>query len=425
MKVLVLGSGGREHALCWAISKSPLCKKLFCIPGNAGIKSVAECINIKINNFNSLKKFIKKEKINFVIVGPEEPIVNGIVDKLNKLKIKTFGPNRKASILESSKSFAKDFCKRNNIPTANYKIFRNYKDAINYVQNIKYPIVIKASGLAGGKGVFIIKNKFEAKKTLRDLMIKRKLGMSGKEVVIEDYLVGEEISCLALVDGKNYNPLLLSQDHKRIYENDKGPNTGGMGAYCPLPYLKRNIQNKINKEIIEPTIKAMNKEKRPFNGILYAGLMLVKGKIYLIEYNVRFGDPECQPLIFLLKSDILKILNKCVNKKLNKTKIIWKKEYALSVVMVNKGYPGKFRKNSIIKNLNLVTEDENTKVFHSGTSLDNQNNIIASGGRVLAITSKDKNFNNAKKKVYEVVKKIKWKNSFFRKDIGFRAKKLK
>ena len=403
MKVLVLGSGGREHALCWAISKSPLCKKLFCIPGNAGIKSVAECINIKINNFNSLKKFIKKEKINFVIVGPEEPIVNGIVDKLNKLKIKVFGPNKKASILESSKTFTKDFCKRNNIPTANYKIFRNYKDAINYVQNIKYPIVIKASGLAGGKGVFIIKNKFEAKKTLRDLMIKRKLGMSGKEVVIEDYLVGEEISCLALVDGKNYNPLLLSQDHKRIYENDKGPNTGGMGAYCPLPYLKRNIQNKINKEIIEPTIKAMNKEKRPFSGVLYAGLMLVKGKIYLIEYNVRFGDPECQPLIFLLKSDLLKILNNCVNKKLNKTKIKWKKEYAISVVMVNKGYPGKFRKNSIIKNLNLVTEDENTKVFHSGTSLDNQNNIIASGGRVLAITSKDKNFNNAKKKVYEVV----------------------
>ena len=425
MKVLVLGSGGREHALCWAISKSPLCKKLFCIPGNAGIKSVAECINIKINNFNSLKKFIKKEKINFVIVGPEEPIVNGIVDKLNKLKIKVFGPNKKASILESSKTFTKDFCKRNNIPTANYKIFRNYKDAINYVQNIKYPIVIKASGLAGGKGVFIIKNKFEAKKTLRDLMIKRKLGMSGKEVVIEDYLVGEEISCLALVDGKNYNPLLLSQDHKRIYENDKGPNTGGMGAYCPLPYLKRNIQNKINKEIIEPTIKAMNKEKRPFSGVLYAGLMLVKGKIYLIEYNVRFGDPECQPLIFLLKSDLLKILNNCVNKKLNKTKIKWKKEYALSVVMVNKGYPGKFKKNSIIKNLNLVTEDENTKIFHSGTSLDNQNNIIASGGRVLAITSKDKNFNNAKKKVYEVVKKIKWRNSFFRKDIGFRAKKLK
>jgi len=425
LKVLVLGSGGREHALCWAISKSPLCKKLFCIPGNAGIKSVAECINIKINNFNSLKKFIKKEKINFVIVGPEEPIVNGIVDKLNKLKIKVFGPNKKASILESSKTFTKDFCKRNNIPTANYKIFRNYKDAINYVQNIKYPIVIKASGLAGGKGVFIIKNKFEAKKTLRDLMIKRKLGMSGKEVVIEDYLVGEEISCLALVDGKNYNPLLLSQDHKRIYENDKGPNTGGMGAYCPLPYLKRNIQNKINKEIIEPTIKAMNKEKRPFSGVLYAGLMLVKGKIYLIEYNVRFGDPECQPLIFLLKSDLLKILNNCVNKKLNKTKIKWKKEYAISVVMVNKGYPGKFSKNSIIKNLNLVTEDENTKVFHSGTSLDNQNNIIASGGRVLAITSKDKNFNNAKKKVYEVVKKIKWKNSFFRKDIGFRAKKLK
>jgi len=425
LKVLVLGSGGREHALCWAISKSPLCKKLFCIPGNAGIKSVAECVNIKINNFNSIKKFIKKKKINFVIVGPEEPIVNGIVDKLNKLKIKVFGPNKKASILESSKSFAKDFCKRNNIPTADYKKFKNYKDAVNYTQNINYPIVIKASGLAGGKGVFIIKNKFEAKKTLGDLMIKKKLGMSGKEVVIEDYLVGEEISCLALVDGKNYNPLLLSQDHKRIYENDKGPNTGGMGAYCPLPYLKRNIQNKINKEIIEPTIKAMNKEKRPFSGVLYAGLMLVKEKIYLIEYNVRFGDPECQPLIFLLKSDLLKILNNCVNKKLNKTKIKWKKEYAISIVMVNKGYPGKFKKNSIIKNLNLINDYETTKIFHSGTDLDNQNNIIATGGRVLAVTSRDKNFSNAKKKAYEVVKKIKWKNSFFRKDIGFRAKKLK
>ena len=244
MKVLVLGSGGREHALCWAISKSPLCKKLFCIPGNAGIKSVAECINIKINNFNSLKKFIKKEKINFVVVGPEEPLVNGIVDKLNKLKIKVFGPNKKASILESSKSFTKDFCKRNNIPTADYKNFRSCRDAVNYIKDIKYPIVIKASGLAGGKGVFIVKNKFEAKKVLNDLMIKKKFGTSGKEVVIEDYLVGDEISCLALVDGKNYIPLLLSQDHKKIYENDKGPNTGGMGAYCPLPYLKKIFKAK-------------------------------------------------------------------------------------------------------------------------------------------------------------------------------------
>ena len=424
MKVLVLGSGGREHALCWAISKSPLCKKLFCIPGNAGINSEAECVNIKINNFNSIKKFIKKEKINFVVVGPEEPLVNGIVDKLKKLKIKTFGPNKKASMLESSKSFTKDFCKRNNIPTANYKKFKNYRDATNYIQNINYPIVIKASGLAAGKGVFILKNKIEAKKILKDLMVKKKFGNSGKEVVIEDYLVGEEISCLALVDGKNYIPLLLSQDHKKIFENDKGPNTGGMGAYCPLPYLKKNIQNKINKEIIEPTIKAMNKEKRPFNGVLYAGLMLVKKKIYLIEYNVRFGDPECQPLIFLLKSDLLKILNNCIDKKLNKTRIKWKKEYAISVVMVNKGYPNNFKKNSVIKNLDLITENQNTKIFHSGTSLDNKNNIIATGGRVLSVTTSDKNFNKAKKKVYEVIKKIKWKNSFFRKDIGFKAKKL-
>ena len=425
MKVLVLGSGGREHALCWSISKSPLCEKLYCIPGNAGIQEEAECINIKIENFNSLKKFIKKNQINFVIVGPEEPLVKGIVNKLNKLNVKVFGPNKKASILESSKIFTKDFCKRNDIPTADYKKFKSFKDAVNHIQDIKYPIVIKASGLAGGKGVFIVKNKFEARKVLSDLMIKKKLGTSGKEVVIEDYLVGEEISCLALVDGKNYIPLLLSQDHKKIYENDKGPNTGGMGAYCPLPYLKKNIQSKINKEIIEPTITAMNKEKRMFNGVLYAGLMLVKGKIYLIEYNVRFGDPECQPLMFLLKSDLLKILNNCVNKKLNKTKIKWKKEYALSVVMVNKGYPGKFKKNGIIKNINLITEDKNTKVFHSGTNLDNQNNIIASGGRVLSVTTSDKNFNKAKKKAYEVVKKIKWKNSFFRKDIGFRAKRLK
>ena len=424
MKVLVLGSGGREHALCWAISKSSLCKKLYCIPGNAGIDPIAECKNIKLYNFNSIKSFIKKEKINFVIVGPEEPLVNGIVNKLNKLKIKVFGPNKRASILESSKSFTKDFCKRNNIPTANYKKFKNYIDAINYIQNINYPIVIKASGLAGGKGVFILKNKIEAKKTLKNIMVKRKFGNSGREVIIEDYLIGEEISCLTLVDGKNYIPLLLSQDHKKIYENDKGPNTGGMGAYCPLPYLKKNIQNKINKEIIEPTIKAMNKEKRPFNGVLYAGLMLVKKKIYLIEYNVRFGDPECQPLIFLLKSDLLKILNNCIDKKLNKTRIKWKKEYAISVVMVNKGYPNNFKKNSVIKNLDLITENQNTKIFHSGTSLDNKNNIIATGGRVLSVTTSDKNFNKAKKKVYEVIKKIKWKNSFFRKDIGFKAKKL-
>ena len=425
MKILILGSGGREHALSWAISKSPLCKKLFCIPGNAGIKDVAECIDININNFNSIKQFIKKEKIDFVIVGPEDPLVNGIVDKLNKIKIKAFGPNKKASILESSKSFTKDFCKKHNIPTAEYKKFKNFTNAISYIQKIKYPIVIKASGLAAGKGVFIVKKKLEAEKVLKNLMLKKNLGNSGKEVVIEDYLEGEEISCLSLVDGKNYIPLLLSQDHKKIYEKDKGPNTGGMGAYCPLPYLKKNITNKIIKEIIEPTIKALDKEKIYFNGILYAGLMLVKEKIYLIEYNVRFGDPECQPLIFLLKSDLLKILINCVNKKLNKTIIKWKKEYALSVVMVNKGYPGKYKKNNIIKNLNLIKEDMNTKIFHSGTSLDTKNNIIATGGRVLSVTSKNKNFNIAKKKVYEVVRRLKWKNSFFRKDIGYRAKKLK
>ena len=398
MKVLILGSGGREHALCWAISKSPLCKKLFCIPGNAGIKEIAECRKININNFNSIKNFIKKKNINFVIVGPEEPLVNGIIDKLNKLKIKAFGPNKKASILESSKSFTKDFCRRNNIPTSNYKKFKNFNEANNYIKKISFPIVIKASGLAGGKGVFIVKKKLEARKILNDLMIKKKFGSSGKEIIIEDYLVGEEISCLSLVDGKNYIPLLLSQDHKKIYDNDRGPNTGGMGAYCPLPYLKKNIIKKINKEIIEPTIKAMNNEKRNFNGVLYAGLMLVKKKIYLIEYNVRFGDPECQPLLFLLKSDLLKILINCVNKKLNKTQVKWKKEYAISVVMVNKGYPNKFKKNNIIKNLNTIRESENQKIFHSGTSLDKKNNIIASGGRVLAVTTSHKKFNNAKKK---------------------------
>ncbi|PPR35514.1 MAG: Phosphoribosylamine--glycine ligase [Alphaproteobacteria bacterium MarineAlpha6_Bin3] len=425
MRVLVLGSGGREHALCWAISKSTLCKKLFCAPGNAGIKEIAECKNLNIKNFNSIKNFIKKEKINFVVVGPEEPLVNGIVDKLNKIKVKAFGPNKRAAILESSKSFTKDFCKRNNIPTASYKKFKNFTKAENYINKLNYPIVIKASGLAGGKGVFIIKNKAEARKTLINLMIKKEIGHSGKEVIVEDYLIGEEISCLALVDGKNYIPLLLSQDHKKIYENDKGPNTGGMGAYCPLPYIKRNIQDQINKEIIEPTIRAMNKENRMFNGILYAGLMLVGKKIYLIEFNVRFGDPECQPLIFLLKSDLLKILINCTNKKLSKTKIKWKREYALSVVMVNKGYPGKYKNIGVIKNLNLVAKKRNVKVFHSGTSLNNKNDIIASGGRVLSVTASDKNFNVAKKNAYQIVKKIKWQNSFFRRDIGFRAKKMK
>ena len=425
MKVLVLGSGGREHALCWAISKSPLCKKLYCIPGNEGIKDIAECHNIKINNFNSIKKFIKSEKIDFVVVGPEEPLVKGIVNKLKKLKIKAFGPSKRASILESSKSFTKDFCKRNNIPTANYKKFTNFAKAKSYIEKIKYPIVIKANGLAAGKGVFIVKKKLEAKKVLKNLMVKKSLGQSGNEVVVEDYLVGEEISCLSFVDGKNYIPLLLSQDHKRIFDNDRGPNTGGMGAYCPLPFLKKKIQNKINKQIIEPTIKAMVKEKRQFNGILYAGLMLVKNNFYLIEYNVRFGDPECQPLIFLLKSDLLKILKNCVEGKLNKTRILWKKEYAFTVVMVNKGYPGKFVKNNVIKNLKLIKENKNIKIFHSGTSIDNNNNIVASGGRVLSITTSHKNFYKARNNVYKFLKKVAWKNSFFRKDIGLKAKKLK
>ena len=425
MKILVIGSGGREHALCWSISKSPLCKKIYCLPGNAGIKEEAECVNIKIDNHNAIIKFIKQKKIDFVVVGPEQPLVDGLVDKINKLNTKVFGPSKKAAILENSKSFTKDFCKKYNIPTARYKKFKNYKLATTYLKKSIYPIVIKVSGLASGKGVYISRNKNQALKALKEIMIKKKFKQSGNEIIIEEFLDGEEISFLALVDGNNYLPLLTSQDHKKVFEKDKGPNTGGMGAYCPVPFIKKAIQKKITKTIIEPTILAMKNEGRIFKGILYAGLMLKKNKIYLIEFNVRFGDPECQSLIYLLESDLLKVLLACANGKLKDIKLRWKKGYAFTVVMTNKGYPNKFKKNAIINKLDDFNNHTKIKIFHSGTILDKKNNLIAVEGRVLSVTSYNKNFSDVKKETYKAVKKIKWKNSYYRKDIGWRITKFK
>jgi len=402
----------------FAISKSPLCEKLYCIPGNAGIKEVAECKNIKISNFSYIKKFIKEKKINFVVVGPEEPLVNGIVDKLNKLKIKTFGPNKKASILESSKSFTKDFCKRNNIPTAKFGVFEDYDSAVHFLESNKTPIVVKADGLAAGKGVSICNNIEEAKNKIKEIMEGK--FKSSKKVVLEEFLEGEELSYFVISDNNCYKFFGSAQDHKKVGEGDVGPNTGGMGAYSPSNLLNDELDNKIKKKIIEPTLKEMKNLGHPYTGFLYAGLMISNGEPYLIEYNIRMGDPECQVLMMRLKTDLLEILDLVTKNELKKVNIEWYDDNAITVVLCAKGYPGKYIKDSEIKNIDKVETDKNNQIFHAGTYIKD-NRVFSSGGRVLNITSKANKLKAARDKSLENLKKISWIDGFFRRDIGWRA----
>ena len=418
MNIALIGSGGREHALCQKIHESKLSKKIICIPGNAGTAKIAKNIDLDFLNFRRLLKIIKFNKIDLVIVGPEEPLVKGLVDFLTKHKIKVFGPNKYAAKLEGSKAFMKSICKKNKIPTAAFKICKNKKDVNNFIKNSKFPLVVKADGLAAGKGVTICKNKKQILSVSNEIF-KGKF-KSSKKLVLEEFLDGEEASYFLIVDKKSFKFFGSAQDHKRVGEKDIGPNTGGMGAYSPAPIINKNLEKKIIKKIVNPTLLALKKKKKPYTGFLYVGLMIKNNEPYLIEYNVRMGDPECQVIIPRLRTDILKIFNNASINKLNKINIEWKKLKCMTIVLCSKGYPGKYKKNKRIKNLDKLNYKKNSFIFHAGTKLVD-NELFSNGGRVLNVTSTGKVFKNIRKNILKIIRKINWKNGFFRKDIGWRV----
>ena len=418
MNIALIGSGGREHALCQKIHESKLSKKIICIPGNAGTAKIAKNIDLDFLNFQRLLKIIKFNKIDLVIVGPEEPLVKGLVDFLTKHKIKVFGPNKYAAKLEGSKAFMKSICKKNKIPTAAFKICKNKKDVNNFIKNSNFPLVVKADGLAAGKGVTICKNKKQILSVSNEIF-KGKF-KSSKKLVLEEFLEGEEASYFLIVDKKSFKFFGSAQDHKRVGEKDIGPNTGGMGAYSPAPIINKNLEKKIIKKIVNPTLLALKKKKKPYTGFLYVGLMIKNNEPYLIEYNVRMGDPECQVIIPRLSTDLLKILNNASINKLNKINIEWKKLKCMTIVLCSKGYPGKYKKNKRIKNLNKLNYKKNSFIFHAGTKLVD-NELFSNGGRVLNVTSTGKVFKNIRKNILKIIRKINWKNGFFRKDIGWRV----
>ena len=420
MNIAILGSGGREHALCYKLKQSPMINKIFCIPGNAGTKSIAENIEENILNFETLYKTLSKLKIGIVIVGPEQPLVDGIVDFLENKKLKVFGPNKFASQLEGSKAFMKNFCRKNNIPTAKFSSFDNLNKIKKYISKNKLPIVVKADGLASGKGVTICKTRKEAINAAKEILSGK--FKSSKKVVIEEFLKGEEVSYFILSDNNSYVFFGTAQDHKRVGEGEKGLNTGGMGAYSPAPIINKNLDLKIKKKIIEPTLKGLKKLGSSYKGFLYAGLMIYKHEPYLIEYNIRMGDPECQVIMMRLKTDLIEIINATIDDTIKNLKIKWNNKKCMTIVACAKGYPKKYIKNSEIKNLNNINLNQDDYIFHAGT-YEKNNKIYSSGGRVLNITSRSNNFNDAKNKILKILKQINWRDGFYRKDIGWRLKK--
>ncbi len=417
MNIGLIGSGGREHALCQKIHESKLVKKIICFPGNAGTAKIAKNIKVDILNFREIHQLVQFHKIDLVIVGPEEPLVRGLVDYLRKKKIKVFGPNKFASKLEGSKAFMKKVCKSNNIPTADYKICKNKKDVLKFLKNSKLPLVVKADGLAAGKGVTICSSK---KKVLdiSEEIFKGKF-KSSKKIVLEEFLAGEEASYFVIADKKTFKFFGTAQDHKRVKENDKGPNTGGMGAYSPAKIINKHLEKKIINKIIKPTFIALKKKQIYYTGFLYVGLMIKDNEPYLIEFNVRMGDPECQVILPRLKTDLIKIINNVVNNKLNNTVINWHKKKSMTVVLCSKGYPGKYKKNKIIKNLDKIKLSKNDFIYHAGTKLENDQ-LKSNGGRVLNITSVGTDFFKIRKKIIAIIKNINWKGGFFRRDIGWK-----
>ncbi len=421
MKIMVIGSGAREHSLCWAIANSPLCDALYCTPGNAGIAREATCLPIAVSDFDGIVDFAQTNAIDFVVVGPEDPLVAGLVDRLDAAGIKSFGPNAAAAALEGSKTFTKELCRRHNIPTAAFQHFTALDPALAYVREQGAPIVIKADGLAAGKGVTVAMTVAEAEAALIAAMRDDAFGAAGSEVVIEEFMEGEEASFFALVDGTHALPLVAAQDHKRVGDGDTGPNTGGMGAYSPAPVVDQAMADRIMAEIIMPTVRGMAAEGAPFKGVLYAGLMISDKGPRLIEYNVRFGDPECQVLMARLKSDLLPALIACHDGQLANVDLRWDDGAAICVVMATNGYPGAYGKGSVIGGLDDAEADSAVTVFHAGTARDSADRLTANGGRVLGVTATGTGIANARDKAYQAVGRIDWPEGFCRKDIAWRA----
>ena len=418
MNIGIIGSGGREHALCKKISESNLINKIFCIPGNAGTAKMAINIEADILNFNQILKIVKDNHIDLVIVGPEEPLVKGIVDFLRKKKVKVFGPNKFAAKLEGSKSFMKKICFKNNIPTANFKICNNLIHVKKFLKKTKFPVVVKADGLAAGKGVTICENREQVfNSTVQIFSGKFK---SSKKVILEEYLEGEEASYFLIVDKNNFKFFGSAQDHKRVFEKDKGPNTGGMGAYSPAPIIDKDLEKKIITRIVKPTLRALKREKNFYSGFLYVGLMISNNEPYLIEYNIRMGDPECQVILPRLKTDLLNLIIKTTENKLKNLKIKWRKEKCMTIVLCSKGYPGKYKKNIRIKNLDKIKLKKNDFIYHAGTKIKNDQ-IFSNGGRVLNITSIGGSYLKIRKKIISLIKKISWKQGLYRRDIGWKV----
>ena len=418
MNIGIIGSGGREHALCFKLKQSKIVDKIYCIPGNAGTNSIAENIEIEMNDFEKIKKISIQKKIELLVVGPEKPLVDGISDYFKDTDIKVFGPNKIASKLEGSKTFTKKLCKKYNIPTSKFNIFENKDSATKFLTNSIFPLVIKADGLAAGKGVYICNNNSEALAAINEIFN----GRFGKAncILIEEFLRGEEMSYFIITDGKTFKPFQTAQDHKRVGEGDVGKNTGGMGAYSPSRLINSELQNKIDEKIIKPTLKGLNDLNCNYIGFLYVGLMIIDNEPFLIEFNVRMGDPECQTILPLLNSDLGKIINACCIKKLSSIKIDWLNKKSLCIVLCSNGYPDKYNKDIKIENLNKIKLDESSLIFHAGTKLVNKD-IFATGGRVLNIVNVSNKFSESKKQALNILKNINWTKGFYRKDIGYKV----
>jgi phosphoribosylamine--glycine ligase len=414
MKVLVIGGGGREHAIVHKLSQSPKVDKIYCAPGNAGIGLLAECVDIKIGDIEKLKEFAIKNNIDLTVVGPEMPLVQGIVDEFEKAGLKIFGPNKNAAAIEGSKYFTKHLLSKYNIPTGRFKAFDKYQEAMKFLKETWYPVVMKADGLAQGKGVFIVKDFIEAKEVLDLMMKKRIFGASGDIVIIEEMLFGKEASVFAFTDGENILPMVSAMDYKKVYEGDKGPNTGGMGSIAPNPYLEKETLKEVMESILKPVVKALQKEGIVYKGVLYAGLMLTKEGPKVLEFNARFGDPETQVVLPLLKTDLINIIEATIEGKLDKIQIEWEDKKAVCAVAVSNGYPGEYQTGFEITGLEKVKE---AFVYHAGTALKD-GKIVTSGGRVLAVTTIGDSYEEAREKVYREIEKISFEGMYYRKDIA-------
>lgn len=419
MNILILGSGGREHALAWAVKQNPKCDRLICAPGNAGMDAIAECASIDIENGGAVVEFAQENSVDFVIVGPEAPLANGVADRLREAGIKVFGPSAAAARLEASKSFTKEICDASGAPTAGYGHFTDADAAKAHIRANGAPIVVKADGLAAGKGVIVAMTEQEALDAIDD-MFGGAFGGAGAEVVIEEFMEGEEASYFILCDGKTALPIGTAQDHKRVGEGDTGPNTGGMGAYSPAPVLTDEIAQKAMDEIVNPTVAEMAKRGTPYQGVLYVGLMIKDGQPRLVEYNVRFGDPECQVLMMRLGAQALDLLLACAEERLDEAQVNWADDHAITVVYAANGYPGAYEKGTVIGGLDSVAEDSKNMVFHAGTK-EVDGKITATGGRVLNVTARGNTLAEAQERAYAMVDGINWPDGFYRKDIGWRA----